>query len=307
MPNDQAVGVAGKIGDMFGPPQPTWPISVKDFLSGPYLEPADVMLMRQRSSTFARLVRFFTGSFFSKAALVFFVPHREADFDKAFLIEATFRGIDLTDIESFCDNRKRSYVIAVKRYEANWFEQEERNLVRGFMINHVKDGYDYGALFDRFWESLGRSQFVFLRFLFGPQWAFRQLTKQRDPAKLTRFVGPGFIQWGYFQTARTLVDAELLPVTTLCDVIFRHSVTADTPADQIIDAGNATLLAVTAEDFAKSPRLAWKYAILDGEVHAVGSEAEFYRVVAVSKSKWLQRMQAGIAKAAGKPPSGGAK
>ena len=304
-----APGSGTKIGDIFGPPQPAWPMPVAEFLKGPYLEPADILLMRQRSSTFARLVRFFTGSFFSKAALVFFVPHREADFDKPFLIEATFRGIELTDLPTFCVTQQSTFVIAVKRLEADWFEQEERNLVRGFMINHVKAGYDYGALFDRFWDSLGRSQFVILRLLFGPHWAFRQLLKQRDPTKLNRFVGPGFIQWGYFQTTRSLIENELLPKPALKEVVFREEMVKEMEATGM-EPDSLKVLAVTAEDIAQSPRVAWKYAILDGEVHAISSSEEFYALVAKSRAKWMKAMQRAMgrrSKPAGDQNQGGVR
>lgn len=274
-------------GEPMGPPEPTWPMSVKDFLSGPYLEPADILIMRQRSNWFARAVRLLTGSFFSKAALVFFVPHHEADFAKPFLIEATFKGIDLTDLESFCNRKDKTYVIAVKRVEAPWFEQEERNLVRGFLINHVKAGYDYGLLFDRFWESIGRSQFVVLRVLFGPHWALRQLTRQRDPVKLNRFIGPGLIQWGYYQAAHSLRDLGLIGPAEVDEVIFRNGIAVDPASGVLSPEDRLSILAVTAEDFAKSPRLAWKYAILDGDVHRIASEQDFYKLVAASKQRWL--------------------
>lgn len=274
-------------GEQMGPPEPTWPIPVMDFLAGPYLEPADILIMRQRSNWFARAVRLLTGSFFSKAALIFFVPHHETDFAKPFLIEATFTGIDLTDLESFCNRKDKTYVIAVKRVEAPWFEQEERNLVRGFLINHVKAGYDYGLLFDRFWESIGRSQFVLLRVLFGPHWALRQLTKVRDPVKLNRFIGPGLIQWGYYQAAHSLRDIDLIGPAEVNDVIFRNGIAVDPVTGVLNPQDRLSILAVTAEDFAKSPRLAWKYAILDGNVHRVETEQDFYKLVAASKQRWL--------------------
>lgn len=278
-------------------PHPTrWPIPVAEFLAGPYLEASDILLMRQRSSWFARLNRIFTRSYFSKAALVFLVPHRQQDFNSTFLIEATFSGVDLTDLASFFAAKERRYVVAVKRLEVPWFEQEERNLVRGFMLRHVQAGYDYGQLFENFTSSLDRSRFVLLRFLLGPARALRAITKTRDPNKLNRFVGPGFVQWGFVETARFLIEQGYLDPARMADVLF------DRNLETIHDAGlasegvtprfaDANVLGVTAEDLAKTRRLAWKYAIVDGEVYEIASEAEFKRIIRAAKRRWLQGLR----------------
>lgn len=278
-------------------PHPTrWPIPVAEFLAGPYLEASDILLMRQRSSWFARLNRILTRSYFSKAALVFLVPHREQDFNATFLIEATFSGVDLTDLASFFAAKERQFVVAVKRLDVPWFEQEERNLVRGFMLQHVHAGYDYGQLFENLASSLDRSRFVLLRFLLGPARALRAITRTRDPNKLNRFVGPGFVQWGFVETARFLIGQGLLSEAAMADVLFhrrllashREGMAAEGTAPQFTDED---VLGVTAEDLAKTPKLAWKYAIVDGEVYEISSEADFKKIIRAAKLRWLERLR----------------
>jgi hypothetical protein len=269
-----------------GPQPQAWPITVEQFLAGTYLEPADILLMRQRRSTFAFLVRRLTGSYFSKASLIFLVPHREQDFGATFVIESTFRGVDLTDLASFLTAKEKTYVVAVKRYERGWFEQEERNLVRGSMLSHIKAGYDYGRLLDNLWGALGNSAFIFLRVLLGPRWVIRQVLKRSDPSRLNKFVGPGFIQWGYQEMAKRLVDDGLLPRDVLDDVIFRDKLIEDRDRGRIAEIDVDDVLGVTAEDMAKSTKLAWKYAIIDGEVHEISTEEQFYALVKASRQKW---------------------
>ena len=278
-------------------PHPTrWPIPIAEFIAGPYLEASDVLLMRQRSSWFARLNRILTRSYFSKAALVFLVPHREQDFNSTFLIEATFSGVDLTDLASFFAAKEHQFVVAVKRLEVPWFEQEERNLVRGFMLQHVHAGYDYGQLLENLVSSLDRSRFVLLRFFLGPARAIRAITKTRDPNKLNRFVGPGFVQWGFVETARFLIGQGLLSEAAMSDVLFhrrllathREGMAAEGTAPQFTDED---VLGVTAEDLAKTPKLAWKYAIVDGEVYEIATEAEFKKIIRAAKLRWLRRLR----------------
>lgn len=267
-------------GGAYGPPEPQWPMPVDEFLAGPYLEPADVLLMRQRSSLFARLNRLFTGSFFSKAALVFLVPHREDDFDSPFVIEAAFGGVDLTNMRAFVASRERSYFIAVKRLEESWFELEERHLVRGFMLSHIKAGYDYGKLFDNLWASLRSTGFRFLRIFLGPHWALRQLMKARAKGKgLNKFIGPGFVQWGYYQTAKFLCESKLLPPATLDDIVFSETLRTRKTAGDVAAVAEEDLLGITAEELAKCTRLSWKYAIIDGKVYCTTSEEAFFDLV----------------------------
>ncbi|MFZ4806187.1 MAG: hypothetical protein ACOYLQ_02945 [Hyphomicrobiaceae bacterium] len=267
---------AGDAAVVAGPVAPQWPMPVETFFNGPWLEPSDVLLMRERSSTFANLVRLFTGSFFSKAALVFLVPHREKDFDTPFVIEAAFEGVDLTDLKSFVLSREKRFVIAVKRVECEWFDLEHRHLVRGFMLNYIKADYDYGKLFDNLWASLKGAQFFLLRLVLGPHWALRQITKRRPAERLNKFIGPGLVQWGYWEATKFLVDHKLAPAERLDDVVFRERLFDERAKGKITGFDEDDLLGVTAEDIAKSSRLSWKYAIVNGRVYEVASEGEFY-------------------------------
>jgi hypothetical protein len=281
-PGASAGEPAAGVDPSMGPQPPSWPMTVNDFLAGPYLEPADVLLMRERNSWFARLVQLFTGSYFSKAATVFLAAHREPDFTRTFTMEAGFRGVDLTDLESFAAHKQRKYVIAIKRLEVPWFEQDERNMVRGYLLSHIRAEYDFGRLFDNLWSSLGRSRFVFLRLFLGPQRALRWVLKSKKTVKLNRFIGPGLVQWGYYQATRQLIETGYLAPERIEDVIFTDRALNERPHD-----GGAIneeyLLSLTAEEMATSARLAWKYAIIDGRVQPIDSAEAFYALADASR------------------------
>jgi hypothetical protein len=168
------------------------------------------------------------------------------------------------------------------------------------MLSHIKAGYDFGRLFDNFWVALDRSGFVLLRVLLGPQWALRQLFKRRDPTKLSKFVGPGFIQWGYYETAVALKTDGLLGDREVDDVVFRKELIEERDSGKIKSISVNDILGVTAEDFARSPKLAWKYAIIDGMVHELSEGQQFYDLVKLSRRKWfegLRRRRLGVAEA----------
>lgn len=268
------------------PLEARWPMPVAEFLAGPWLEPADVLLMRKRRSFFAWAIRALTSGYFSKAALVFLVPHRDHDFEKPFVIAAGFGGVDLADLPSYLSLRssKGRWVVAVKRLEVQWFDAGPRAHVRGLMLAQLQARYDYKRLFWNLATALGRSGFLLLRLLVGTRRALISLRGASRRSKLDRVIGPGFIQWSYYVSTAELIESGAAPASALADVTllregrgYKHkpSEAADPPDEE-------DLFSVTADDLAASSRLAWKFAIVDGFAHRVGTEAEFRSVIAAA-------------------------
>lgn len=278
-----------------------WPMPVAEFLKGPWLEPADVLLMRKRRSLFAWLVRTLSGGRFSKAALVFLVPHRDRDFEKPFVIEAGFSGVDLADLASFLSVRspKGRWNVAVKRLEAPWFGDKQRAHLRGLLLAQIKARYDFRRLLWNLAAALARSGFVSLRLLVGTRRALLGMRGAAGRGALDRVIGPGLIQWSFYRSATELASAQAVPEAALADVrFFRDADGAASAVATVNHAGVASafgggvgcpddevLLSVTADDLAASPRLAWRFAIVDGLVHRVGSAAEFQSVVAAARRR----------------------
>jgi hypothetical protein len=275
----------------------TWPMPVRAFLDGPYLEPTDILLMRERRSLFAWLVSIFTGGFFSKAALVFLVPHREADFARAFVIEAGFRGVDLTEAESFLDYSTRRFDVAVRRLERPWFTDAERNRVRGLMLVYIKARYDFGRLFQNLLVALDRSGFVLLRLFLGPRRAFVRMVNAKRRRSLNRFIGTGFIQWSFREAIAEEVEAGRVPAAALDHVVFSEALRPQSPTEAPPRIDTDDLLSVTADDLAGSTQLVWKYAIINGLAYQVSSNEEFRALVREARKR---RRPA----TAAKPPAG---
>ena len=223
-----------------------------------YLQRGDILLLKGKVSLYSWVIRWWTGSEFSHAALVFSVPRAEEGFERTFLIEASIGGVDLTELKHYARDLALFYDIAIKRFERPWFTHEVQSSVRGHMLNYIKANYDYWTVF------------ALARRLFGrraekknadPKAALRKALWRRQPP--SRFVCSGFVQYGFLSAVSRLIETKKLPREAINDAIFKADMTADASPDEI--------LSTTPEDLALSANLSWKYAIRSGRVHRVES------------------------------------
>ncbi len=246
-------------------------IPVEEFLAQDRLMRADVVLCRGKKLS-SKLIRWWTRSEFSHAALVFVIPNRDQGFNNTFLIESVSGGVDITDLKHYVEEQSKKYDVAVKRLDEEWFTGGEngsalQRLVRGCMLDFIKAEYDYGTI----WYIV---RTLISRFLFGVQQRFRGLEKTLDTAferewqVPSQFICSGFVQYGFYEAVRRQIKQGELPAGRLAQVLFRK----DPPA-QVTDR---TLLAATPEDLARAPQLAWKYVIVDQQAYEVATEAEAY-------------------------------
>ena len=117
---------------------------VEDFLDGKYLERADVVLTRRDYDLTSWLIRWTTNSPFSHAAMVFTGPQFESGFSNTFVIEASTRGVDLTDLRDYIADK--STFLAIKRVKEPWFDEVKQSRVRGLLLDKIKSTYDYWAI-----------------------------------------------------------------------------------------------------------------------------------------------------------------
>ncbi len=252
------------------------PVPVQDFLAQNQLRRADIVLCRGKKSLFSRLIRWATRSHFSHAAIVFVIPSQDKGFDNTFLMESVTSGVDITDIRHYAIDEWRSYDLAIKRLEAPWFAtgpgaEDFRRLVRGCMLNFVKADYDYLNV----WRIAVE---VVRRFVFGVRVRFGGLepTLRKAYAKGQlapgSFICGGFVQYGFYDAVKRLVDADRLTDAELAEVVFNPKASArpDTP----------TLLSTTPEDLAQAEQLSWKYVIIDRYVYEVADKEEAYALIA---------------------------
>lgn len=239
-----------------------FPVPVRHFLlhAHQYLQRGDVVLLKGRASVFSWAVRWWTGSEFSHAALVFSVPSTEDGFEKTFLIEASIDGVDITDMRHYARDLSLFYDIAIKRCEQPWMTVDVQRSIRGHMLNYIKANYDY-------WTILG-----FVRRLTArrsrkdrnsPENMRKALWRRRPP---NRFVCSGFVQYGFLAAISRLIQTHEVPREAMQQVLFRPGLQPD--------ASPAEVLATTPEDLASTSQLAWKYAIRGGKVFEVGSYEE---------------------------------
>jgi hypothetical protein len=241
-----------------------FPMPVSRFLANAeiYLQRGDVVLCRGHASLYSWAIRWWTRSQFSHAAMVFSVPSHEDGFERTFLIEAGTSGVDLTDLRHYAIDLSGIYDIAIKRCERPWMTVEVQRVIRGHMLNFIKANYDYLKV-----VALARS--LFSNAIFGLSAGFEGIDKavkrsvrwSRTPP--SRFLCSGFVQYGFISAVRRLVKAGRLPEGALDDVLFKPHLPSG--------AETTAILATTPEDFARSERLVWHYAIRRRRVYRVAS------------------------------------
>jgi hypothetical protein len=256
-------------------------MTVAEFLAGDHLRRGDIVLCRGRRGMVSRLVRWATRSHFSHAAMVFLVPARDDGFDRAFLIESVASGVDLTPLAYYVEQESGRYDVAIKRLDAPWFTVDVGRQVRGWMLNLIKATYDYGTV----WRLAGHA---LRRLVFGVgarTVGLRRMIERRErrggrvPGD---FICSGFVQYGYYRAIEQLVGRGQLPAACLRAVMFSPALPPE--------PDEADLVAVTPEDLARAPHLAWKYVIREGLVFAVSSRREAYALLLRPRwARWLRR------------------
>jgi hypothetical protein len=234
-----------------------FPMTVKAFFDDAdrYLNRGDILLSRSPLLA-SRLIRLFSKSFFSHAALVFLLPQRSEHFTNTFVIESLFKGVGIANLETYVSGRNPVEEVGILRMEGEGFAQDYFKLANGILLNEVNKPYD----FSRLWR-------IALSTVFGLNLAIQRL--QRGPNVYRRwmprqFICSGFIQFGYFKAA------EFAKIET-SRVVLRNGVDSPTPDE---------MMATTPEDLATSNKLTWKYAIRRGWVYEVASYKEAKHLIA---------------------------
>lgn len=275
---------------------PEWPMPVEAFLSGPYLQRADVVLTRKNRDFRSWLIRFATKGSFSHAALVFLVPHQEKGFNNSFVIESASGGVDLTNFRDYVNDRRS--VVGIKRLVKPWFTDEVQCDVRGRTLNMIKSSYDYATIFTLAREFFRDIAFGVKSRIYGPTRAIeRQRARELTPPN--KFICSGLVQLGFVHALLDLAAEKRLPPQFLSDIIFREDLKTFlpedweqfTPAEQeeiLFDfvAGFGDLLeSATPEDLASSPQLDWVYIIRRGLVYPVQSDEQVRALLAWKPKK----------------------
>jgi hypothetical protein len=264
------------------PKEAEWPIPVKEFRQGHFLEPGDIVLSTRLESFFSFLVKRFDDSRFAHAALTFVTPRHYPGVDRSYLIEATFGGVDLGALseilapsEVYKDTKETPrYIVGIKRLEADWFTPQMRPMVSGRMLRFIKDDdYNFALLAAL---ATNRSKFFFrLRDkLFGQAPTIGDFLKRSRQFAPVDFICSGFVQFAYVDMVRSAIELGMLDESMAeqarDEVFFAPWVS---PASSMEE-----LMAVKPLELASSQRLKWKYLIYDGLVHKVSSDDEVHEM-----------------------------
>lgn len=260
-----------------------WPKPIGEFLNGPYLNRADIVVTRKNRDFRSWLIRWATRGHFSHAALVFLVPHQEQGFNNTFIIESASKGVDLTNLAHYLMDKNQ--VVGIRRVRGTWFDERAQKLVRGRMLNSIESTYSYATVF-----RLGLAFFNELAFGIKARiWGARSAIKGRRRRTLqppNEFICSGLVQLGFLNAIAEQVAMGYLLPQRVGDIVFQNDVRKLLPADwaEFSDAeqyemmwdfvsGFADVLeAVTPEDLAASKNLDWVYVIRDGMAHEVQSQ-----------------------------------
>ncbi len=239
-------------------PEKQMAVTVKRFLldADTHLQRGDIIL--SRSPTFnSHFIRFATNSQFSHAAMVFLTPKKEEGYNNTFVLESTSAGVGLSNLKDYVLGKTRSEVV-VLRLQHRQADEAFFKSVRGLMLDHVKSGYDFGRAVRIALSVVFGLRLVGSRFIKGSHKSMRNAVAGTRRRMMRNWVPPqficsGFIQYGLVEAARRAdldVDAVLL-------------------RDNLSSRDRDGILAVTPEDFAKSTKLTWLFAIRRGFAHRV--------------------------------------
>ena len=241
--------------------EPHFPMRVGEFFkdSDRFLNRGDILL--SRSPTIASLlIRLFSGSFFSHAALVFLLPQEREGFTKTFVIQSQFSGVGIADLETYVQGRTPIEEVGVLRLQGERFNQPFFKRANGFLLNEVNKPYDFHRLFR-----------IGLSVLFGIHQVISRVGRRPNVYRRwmpRQFICSGFIQYGLFAAA----EIDNMPIAR---VILKNGL-ADPSKDE--------LLGITPEDVATSSKLTWKYVIRRGWVYEISDYAGARRIISGGRS-----------------------
>jgi hypothetical protein len=238
------------------------------------LRAADILLVHAKHNLWSWLIRLGTRCYWNHALMVYSPGDTEQDFSRTLIIDAKTSGtVVLGHIGEYL-NRADKYDIAVKRFEADWFQEDNstsgldfRSHICDTALNEVE--IKLGLRFMEVIDKIIRQFIVIFRFIrrkirrvYVPPnlpWSIR-------PVQVKAFTCGGFVQWCYFKGVSRRLEERGTDQSRLDEVIFNPRAKKEpTPFE---------LLTSTPADLANCEKLSWKYVIRDGVVREVSSSQE---------------------------------
>jgi hypothetical protein len=242
------------------------------------LKLADILLIHSKRNLWGWLIRLGTRCYWNHALMVCGLAEPEAGYDQAIVVDPkTAGGIELGRATEYLGRPDR-FDVAVKRLEADWFQNESTAgdllFLRRVCDIGVKEAGVKGA--GRRWKlarKILRQITIIYRFvrrkIKAPHTELR-LRRIVHPLDVRAFTCSGFIQWCYYQGVTQALDEGGQDKTRLKEIIFNPRLKKRiTPFD---------LLTTTPADLAQCCQLSWKYVLIGGETRQVSNSDEVSRM-----------------------------
>jgi hypothetical protein len=243
-------------------------------VKGCRLRAADILLVHTKRSLWGWIIRSGTHCYWNHALMVCSSMDPEENPGGTFAVDAKTDGsIAVSRVGDYLD-RPDKYDLAVKRLEADWFQDGDRVFqfdFRGRVCNVAVNEVDFklgSRVMDAIDQTL-RQLIVILRFVrrkirgvYTPPsipWNVR-------PVQVKAFTCGGFVQWCYYKGVSQAVSEGDSGESRRWGIIFNPRVRKEpTPFE---------LLTTTPADLANCDSLSWKYIVKDGVVREVSDGEE---------------------------------
>ena len=238
------------------------------------LNAADILLIHTKRSLWGYIIRFGTRCYWNHALIVCTVEQPEHNHSNTLIVDPKTDGRVEMDYISKYLGRLNKYNLAVKRLEAEWFQDDFqsgdvdfRSRICSVAANEAVS--QISSKLVKFINRVIRQITVVYRFL------RRKIKRSRaliylpwniKPIQMKSFTCSGFVQWCYYKGVSQVLEERGISKSRLQDVIFNPRVKKKvTPFE---------LLTTTPADLANCAKLSWKYVIKDGVLREVSSEEE---------------------------------
>jgi hypothetical protein len=256
---------------------------ITEFVDGGKLKSADILLEHSRGSLWGWLIRFGTGNYWNHALMVCSVSGSGEDSDKTLVIDPRMGGIYTINISEYFEKFK-SYDVAVKRLDKDWFQDDSkagglsfRQMMSDFALRRIEDKSTVTNSLSSAGRTLRRLSIIY-RFISRKR-KFpkrRKITRTTKPLNLNTYACSGVVQWSYYRGVARIIAEDGLAECRLQEVIFSPWLVGE--------ISDSDLLSITPADLAKSDKLSWKYVIKGGVVWEVSNGEEVNSIIESGKS-----------------------
>ena len=247
---------------------------LKEAVEACKLKPADILLIHTKRSLWSWIIRFGTRCYWNHALIVCTVENPEQSHNNTIVVDPKTDGSIKIDCVSKYLGKLNKYDVAVKRLEAEWFQDDYQASELRFRsrICNIAENEVVTRVRSKLVELINRTIrqitviYRFVRRKIKRPKAPLHLPWNIRPIQMKAFTCSGFVQWCYYKGVSQIVEEKGADESRLQEVLFNPRAKKKvTPFE---------LLTTTPADLANCAKLSWKYVIKDGLIREVSSGEE---------------------------------